>query len=373
METSARYILVGLFAIVAIVAGFIFVYWLNNNNTSGIGKRDAYEIRFQGAVSGLQTGAAVQFNGIRVGEVTGLRLDRSNPGEVIATIAVAQGTPVRADTKVSVDFQGLMGTALISLKGGTPTSPVPSTLVADAAAGEDLTQTARGTLQQVDKILSENRKSLKDTIDNLKTFSGALARNSGRMDAIMAGLEHLAGGGPAEKPKPVYDLTVSIPSSPVLHGQIAVAEPTAVVALDTQRILSRSSDGQLSQVGDAQWSDAVPKLIQAKIMESLENAGMQTTMAEPMGATTGNQLVLDLRNFALTGGAPPTADVAFAAKIVTADGRVTGMQVFHASVPTTGEDTSAIVAAFDKAFSQTVANLITWMAGLAPATDRGKS
>ncbi len=353
------------------MAGFGFVYWLNNNG--GLGKRDAYEIRFQGAVSGLQTGAAVQFNGIRVGEVTGLRLDRDNPGEVIATIAVAQGTPLRSDTKVSVDFQGLMGTPLISLKGGRLTSPVPSTLVADAAAGEDLTQTARGTLQQVDKILAENRTSLKDTIDNLKTFSGALARNSGRMDGIMAGLEHLAGGGPAEKPKPIYDLTVTIPSSTALHGQLAVAEPTAVVALDTQRILSRSSDGQISGVGDAQWSDAMPKLIQAKIVESLENAGMQTTMAEPMGATTGNQLVLDLRNFSITDGAEPTADVAFAAKIVAADGQVTGMQLFHAAAPISGEDTPAIVAAFDKAFSQTVASLIAWMADLTPATDRHKS
>jgi len=199
METRARYILVGLFALVALVAGFAFVYWLNN--TGGLGKRDAYQIRFQGAVSGLQTGAAVQFNGIRVGEVTGLRLDRNNPGEVIATIAIAKGTPLRTDTKVSVDFQGLMGTPLISLKGGTLTAPVlsslqgePPTLVADAAAGEDLTQTARGTLQQVDKVLAENRQSLKDTIDNLKTFSGALARNSSHIDGIMAGLEHLAGG-----------------------------------------------------------------------------------------------------------------------------------------------------------------------------------
>ncbi len=369
METRARYILVGLFALVAIAAGFAFVYWLNN--TGGLGKRDAYQIRFQGAVSGLQTGAAVQFNGIRVGEVTGLRLDRNNPGEVIATIAIAKGTPLRADTKVSVDFQGLMGTPLISLKGGTLTSPVlssfqgePPALVADAAAGEDLTQTARGTLQQVDKILEDNRQSLKDTIDNLKTFSGALARNSNRMDGIMAGLEHLAGGGPAEKPKPVYDLTLSVPSSTTLHGQLAVAEPTAVVALDTQRILSRSSDGQISQVGDAQWSDALPKLIQAKIVESLENAGLQTVMAEPMGGpSTGNQLLLDLRDFSITGSAEPTADVAFAAKIVAADGHVTGMQLFHAAVPIKGEDTPAIVAAFDKAFSETVASLITWMAG----------
>jgi phospholipid/cholesterol/gamma-HCH transport system substrate-binding protein len=370
METSARYIFVGLFALVAIMAGFAFVYWLNN--TGGLGKRDAYQIRFQGAVSGLQTGAAVQFNGIRVGEVTGLGLDRDNPGEVVAQIAVEKGTPLRADTKVTVDFQGLMGTPLISLKGGTLTSPALSsspggpTLVADAAAGEDLTQTARGTLQQVDKVLEENRESLKDTIDNLKTFSGALARNSNHIDGIMAGLEHLAGGGPTEKPKPVYDLTVSVPSSTSLHGQLAVAEPTAVVALDTQRILSRSSEGQISLVGDAQWSDALPKLIQSKIVESLQNAGMQTVMSEPMaGVSTGNQLLLDLRDFSIAAGAEPTANVAFAAKIVAADGHVIAMHVFHAAVPTKGDDTPTIVAAFDQAFSQTVAGLITWMAAAA--------
>ena len=232
METRARYILVGLFALVAIAAGFAFVYWLNN--TSGLGKRDVYQIRFLGAVSGLQIGAAVQYNGIRVGEVTGLALNHDNPGEVNATIAIERGTPLRSDTKVSVDFQGLMGSPLISLKGGTLASPIlvgsqgsPPTLVADASAGEDLTQTARGTLQQVDKILADNKQSLKETIDNLKTFSGALARNSNRVDGIMAGLEHMAGGGPAEKPKPVYDLTMSIPASAALHGQLAIVEPTS--------------------------------------------------------------------------------------------------------------------------------------------------
>lgn len=364
METRARYILVGLFAVAAIVAGFAFVYWLNN--TGGLGKRDAYLIRFQGAVSGLQTGAAVQFNGIRVGEVTELGLDHANPGQVVATIAVAKGTPLRADTKVTVDFEGLMGTPLISLKGGTLSAPIlasPGTLMADPSAGEDLTQTARGTLQNVDKILEENRQSLKDTIDNLRTFSGALSRNSNRMDGIMAGLEHLAGGGPAEKPKPVYDLTVSLVSSATLHGQLAVTEPSAIVALDTQRILARSSAGEITQVGDAQWSDALPKLMQTKLVESLQNAGMQTVEVEPMGGPTpGNQLVLDLRNFSVIGGTEPVADVAFAAKIIASDGHVVGMQVFHAAVPINGRDTPVIVAAFDKAFSETVASLISWMA-----------
>jgi phospholipid/cholesterol/gamma-HCH transport system substrate-binding protein len=368
METRARYILVGLFALVAIAAGFAFVYWLNS--TSGLGKRDVYQIRFLGAVSGLQIGAAVQYNGIRVGEVTSLALNHNNPGEVDATIAIERGTPLRSDTKVSVDFQGLMGSPLISLKGGASASPVltgsqgsPPTLVADASAGEDLTQTARGTLRQVDEILADNKQSLKETIDNLKAFSGALARNSNRVDGIMAGLEHMAGGGPAEKPKPVYDLTVSIPASAVLHGQLAIVEPTAVVALDTQRMLSLSNDGQISQIGDAQWSDSLPKLVQAKIVQSLENAGLNAILAEAAdGPATGNQLQIDLRNFSMTGGASPIADVAFAAKIVAADGHVIGMRLFHATAPAKGSDTPALVAAFSKAFSEAVGNLITWMA-----------
>ena len=50
METRARYILVGLFALVAIAAGFGFVYWLNN--TGGLAKRAVYRIRFEGPTSG---------------------------------------------------------------------------------------------------------------------------------------------------------------------------------------------------------------------------------------------------------------------------------------------------------------------------------
>ena len=65
------------------------------------------------------TGAAVLFNGIRVGEVTALALDASNPNRVTATIAVAASTPVRADTKVGLDFQGLTGVPVVALQGGS--------------------------------------------------------------------------------------------------------------------------------------------------------------------------------------------------------------------------------------------------------------
>ena len=69
METRARYALIGAFMLAVIVASFAFVYWLENKG--GFGQRAYYQLRFDSSVSGLQTGSAVLFNGIRVGEVTG--------------------------------------------------------------------------------------------------------------------------------------------------------------------------------------------------------------------------------------------------------------------------------------------------------------
>ncbi len=371
METRARYIVVGLFALAVIAAGFGFVYWMNAGG--GLAKRAVYRVRFDGPAAGLQTGAAVQFNGIRVGEVTGLQLDPDDPRGVMATIAVAKGTPLRADTKVGVDFRGLMGSPAISLKGGGAQSPLlsaspgePPLLVADPAATQDLTQTARQALQRLDKMLEDNGDSVKSTMDNLKIFSEALGRNSGRIDAIMAGLEHMTGGGKAEKPKQVYDLTAPA-NLPALNrpprGQLSVAEPTTINALDTQRMLGRSNDGEISVLGDAQWSDTLPKLIQEKVIQSFENAGLMSTVpASAERVKAAYQVLIDLRSFAIATGPEPVADVEFSAKIVAENGHIVGLRLFHATVPARATDTPAVAAALNEAFGKAVADLAAWVA-----------
>ena len=72
METRAPYAIIGLFVLAAIGAVLGFVYWLNN--TGGLGERRVYRVQFDTPVSGLLVGASVLFNGIRVGEVTELKL-----------------------------------------------------------------------------------------------------------------------------------------------------------------------------------------------------------------------------------------------------------------------------------------------------------
>src|SRR6478752_6814723 len=116
METRAPYVIVGAFVLAAIVAVFGFVYWLQN--TGGLGPRANYRVQFEGSVPGLLVGAAVLFNGIRVGEVAELALAADSPRRVNATISVASTTPVRADTRVGLEFQGLTGVPVIALEGG---------------------------------------------------------------------------------------------------------------------------------------------------------------------------------------------------------------------------------------------------------------
>ena len=94
METRARYALIGFFMLAVILASFAFVYWLENKG--GFSQRTNYQVRFDSSVSGLLVGSAVLFNGIRVGEVTDLTLDPEHPEQVVATIGVVQGTPVRS-------------------------------------------------------------------------------------------------------------------------------------------------------------------------------------------------------------------------------------------------------------------------------------
>jgi phospholipid/cholesterol/gamma-HCH transport system substrate-binding protein len=371
METHARYILIGLFVIVASLAGFGFVYWLHA--TGGLGERTIYRVRFENTVSGLRTGAAVSFNGIRVGEVTNLQLNPGNPGQVFVTIAIDTGTPVRSDTQARIDVQGLMGSPSIALSGGSPNLPAlvaskgePPLLVADASAGQDLTQTAREVLGRIDKILAENSNSLHDTIANFDTFSVALARNSKGIDTILAGLEKTFGGEASKGPLPTFDLTapqIAAAPSKKPGKELVVADLTTSVRNDTQRIIVVASDGQSSFLDNAQWADSTPKLLQAKIIQSLENANFLAGVGRPSdGLTNDFQLLIDLRSFQISLVSPPKAEITFMAQIATPKGRIIDGRVFHGEAPVKAMDPALAIEALNQAFTQSAAELVQWTA-----------
>ncbi len=373
METRAPYALIGLFVTAVIAAVFGFVYWLHNSG--GLTERTVYRVHFENSVSGLLKGAAVLFNGIRVGEVTNLQLDINNPQVITATIAVDAGTPVRADTKVGLDFQGLTGVPAVTLQGGsaplnaaTKASGEPFVLTADPSAGQSMTNTARDTLRRLDTILGDNSEAIRSTMANLSTFTDALARNSGKLDGIVAGLERLTGGGAANAAQVVYDLTAptqfaAIAGAP--RGQLIVAEPTALIALETRKFLIRPNPSDEPTFAKAEWSDNAPKLLQAKIIQTFENAGLSKTVSRPAeGLVADRQLALDIRKFQISTSPEPMAEIEFAAKIMSDNGRIVEAKVFHATVPAKEMNASSAATALDEAFGKSATELVIWAAGV---------
>ena len=138
-----------------------------------------------------------------------------NPRRVVALAMVENNAPIRKDTLVGLEFQGLTGVAAISLKGGEEAAaPVPldedgvPMLTADPNALQDVTEAIRGTLQNINRVVADNQESIKNSLRNLDTFTASLARNSekidnimlkadgvmGKADNLMLGLNTLAGG-----------------------------------------------------------------------------------------------------------------------------------------------------------------------------------
>src|ERR1700743_1862439 len=211
METRANYVLIGAFTLAVIAAAFGFVLWFQSLHTTKA--RGPLRVIFEGPASGLRHGGRVNFNGIRIGEVISVKLD--NPRRVVALAMVENSAPVRKDTLVGLEFQGLPGVAAILSKGGAEAPPpVPldedgvPTLTADPNRLQDVTEAIRGTLQNINKIVADNQESVKNSLKNLETFTTSLARNSEkidnvmlkvdgvmtRADSLMLGLDTLAGG-----------------------------------------------------------------------------------------------------------------------------------------------------------------------------------
>jgi phospholipid/cholesterol/gamma-HCH transport system substrate-binding protein len=367
MEIRARYTLIGTFTLAVIAGAFLFVYWLNGSGALRYGSR--YQIRFENTVSGLLTGSAVLFNGVRVGEVTALKLSPEQPRQILAIVAVDSTVPVRDDTKASIEFQGLMGSPAVSLTGGTSqSSPSPGpgglpTLVADPGAGQNMTAAVREVLGHVDSVLTENAAPLRSLITNLAAFADALGRNSTHVDGIIAGLERLTGGGTKSAPT-VYELSAAraFPAfDKPTNVQLTVRDPTALDVLSSDRIVARGERGLAVIAEDSKWSDLLPLVVQARILQSFENAGLLRQSSRPLdGLNSDFQLVTELHKFDLVTGPSPKAEIEFAARLLSADGKVVAAKVFQAEEPAKGVDAAGAAGALDAAFNRLAVELVLW-------------
>lgn len=195
MEREANYVAVGAFVLLVIVMGALFVYWY----TDTYDRRDyqRYEIYFEGTVSGLERGAAVQYLGVDVGRVVAMRVDPRSPGRVQVIADIDADTPISPRTVAQLTLLGVTGLLYIDLNDNPErrrvSAPVPSErypVIPSVRSSFDLfvsslpnlaTQAAR-ILEQLEAVLSErNVAAISGTMANIEQASGRLP---GTMDEV---------------------------------------------------------------------------------------------------------------------------------------------------------------------------------------------
>ena len=192
MKFRAGSLMIGFLALAAI--GGAFGAFLAYQKFAGTRQQVPFRVIFEGSASGLRKGGSVNFAGIRVGQVISLKLD--NPRRVVALAMIDASTPVRKDTQVGLEFQGLTGIAAISFTGGSVDAPpapldhdgIP-VLTADPEGLLDTQEKIRVALRNVDKVIADNQAAIKDTLLNFETFTATLAGSTQRIDSIVSKAE----------------------------------------------------------------------------------------------------------------------------------------------------------------------------------------
>lgn len=177
----------------------------------------------------------------------------------------------------------------------------------------------------------------------------------------------VAGMG-ASTPPATYNL-----ATPALTGtpfprwpiQLTVLRPTAMRALDTDRIVVMAPGGRLSYFEDAAWSDRLTGLLQTRIVEAARDSKAFLAVLTTQDRVDGDYtLAVEIRAFQVeVGNGPATAVVTLFAKIVQERrSRVLATNEFSARVPA-GTDTPASgVAALQSGFDQAMNELVRWTA-----------
>jgi cholesterol transport system auxiliary component len=161
-----------------------------------------------------------------------------------------------------------------------------------------------------------------------------------------------------------YDLTAPATLKPAGGGraQLVVAEPSAVQVLDSDRIVIRQKEGEVSYLSGAQWADRLPGLVQARLIQTFENAKRIGSVGSPDDKLSPDAtLVTEIRTFEINVAKGTVATVEISARIVNeSSGRIVAANLFTASVPAAGTTGPQASAALDEALQIVLRGIVGW-------------
>ena len=146
-------------------------------------------------------------------------------------------------------------------------------------------------------------------------------------------------------------------------GRTAVAQPTAVLLVDSDRIIVRSPGNQVAYLPGAQWPDRLPNLFMARLVQSFENASKSRQVSRAGDRIVPvYQLNTDIRTFEVRTDTREAVVEITARLVADRTGDVGAARMFSARVAVSEITGPAAAIGLDAAAQQVMAEIVRWVA-----------
>lgn len=179
MEHKAPYALVGLFVCALVAALIGFLIWMQGDKEENYAN---YTVYFTDSVSGLEEGADVDYKGVTVGKVDGMRLAPEDENLVKVDISVKEGTPVKSTSIAKLNMVGVTGLTNLELQPpdkGDKKAPMTK-------KGEPF-PIIEGRPSDLSQALKKAMKDVPNITQELRAFSGKLNDRMEKFDNSFVG------------------------------------------------------------------------------------------------------------------------------------------------------------------------------------------
>ena len=254
MERNANFILVGLFGIISMLCLAGFVFWMGKYGIND-DQYDHYKTYIMESVSGLKTSSPVKLKGIEIGFVENVTIDKNDPERVEVTFKVKKETPIKTDSFIVLNSQGIAGVGYLEIKGGTkeaqslksldkserPILKSESSMLSKLSDKAEIILTdISKTIVKVNKLVSDkNINNVSSSLDNFSQISSELKNNKKEIAHLLHGVKEVENN-----------------ANKTLHEFSNVAQQTQLVLNDTRNLTQETS----SILQDVKKSKVIEKL-----------------------------------------------------------------------------------------------------------------
>lgn len=180
----------------------------------------------------------------------------------------------------------------------------------------------------------------------------------------------LLGGciGNSVTPPATYDLVapkvMTLTAPRAAKFQLVINEPSAVRSLENDRIMVRSGT-RVAYFKGAAWTDRLPRLMQARMVEAFQNAGLVSAVGSRSDRLDADyELSTQVQAFQVEvdhGKAEAYANL-YVKVIDGKNGRMVASRGFQSRVNTSDKDVEQMVIALNQAFDNVLREVVPWVA-----------